>query len=152
MTRRFFFVSDHRKGKDAQVSYLCCQGGGEGGVVINPAALTRRRRQLRAVGAVGQELKVRLREHPAGLGLAVLAHRDADGQPLLRSQVPEEASIIQGAEVAVVTRQIGDEVVEEEVTRQDYAWDRQQEDHEVLERPKAVDLLQDVLELHLLCV
>lgn len=65
--------------------HLCCQGGSEGGVVINPSALTPNCWQVSAAGAVGQELKLRLCKHLAGFGVSIFSHGHADGQPLLLS-------------------------------------------------------------------
>ncbi|TNN50432.1 hypothetical protein EYF80_039358 [Liparis tanakae] len=133
------------------LTLLLKRGGGEGGVVVNPSAATRNGRQVGAGRAVGQQLELRLCEHLAGLRGAIFSQREADGQSLLAGQIPEESSSSGGqrADVAAVRRRRGDEVVQQEVTGQNYPRDAQQDHDADLERPKTADFLQDILKLHL---
>lgn len=129
--------------------YLCCNSGGEGGVVVHPSAPTPDRWQVSSSRAVVQKLKLRLGKHLTGAGLAVPFQGNADGEPLLPRQIPEESFAIQRADVTVVRRRPGDEVVEEKVSGHHDAGDAHQDERQQLEGPKAVHFFQDVLELHL---
>lgn len=56
---------------------------------------------------------------------------------------------MQGPDATAVRRHGADEVIQQEVTGQNYARGAQQDDDGDLERPKTVDFLQDILKLHL---